>query len=345
MEEGIIQDIDIFREDYLPSHILCREAEIKELVSFLKPASYGRKPKNVMLFGKPGTGKTTLAKYALSKLKSEAGLSGAYVDIWENKTQYSVLEKLVQEEKIFFAEAREVRCKLAKFREHIEGSPYLVVLDDIDMTSPKEREDILKSLIETDKVGVICTSQDANRLLLSFDRRIRSRFMASKIEIKPYEKKDLFKILKQRAELALYPNSFDENTLKIIANMAEGDCRVAVQTLRVAGEIAEKDAKRIECEHVKKAFKTTSKLRRRYYLYKLTEHHRIIYRIIESKEGIISPALWENYLKICRKKGIKSIARRTFTKYIRRLKNISMIESKRASVRGRVRKFFVKKEG
>ncbi|MCK4827658.1 hypothetical protein KA005_68660, partial [bacterium] len=57
------------------------------------------------------------------------------------------------------------------------------------------------------------------------------------------------------SELALHPGSWREKTLNKIATLAEGDARVAIQTLKNAAYNAENDfSKTIREKHIKEGY-------------------------------------------------------------------------------------------
>lgn len=58
-----------------PDEVVCREAEISRISSFLDTHISGRKPGSLYISGAPGTGKTAVIKHLLDK-KSSVSSSG-----------------------------------------------------------------------------------------------------------------------------------------------------------------------------------------------------------------------------------------------------------------------------
>ena len=76
-------------EAFIPTRILHREGQLRELERCLKPALKKRSIENVFLVGPSGTGKTTLAKWILESYFKEIS---AYVNCWKYRSTHEVLK-------------------------------------------------------------------------------------------------------------------------------------------------------------------------------------------------------------------------------------------------------------
>jgi len=336
-EKGIVANPDLLGEEYIPPRILGREFQMNELQFCLAPALEGRKPEHCWLYGKPGTGKTATAKFILKKLTHEAGVKGIYINCWEYNTFYAVIDKIVAELRILGADKLSRTFKLERFQRYIGDKPFVIILDEIDRPCPKEGSSILYSLCNLGKVGLIAVCKNKHALF-GLDDRVASRLQPTRIEFPPYSVKDFVSILRQRAEWALYPETWDEVILKKIAELCGGDARVAIRTLRNASHQAERECKtRIEYEDVHKGWNSAKDLKKTYLLNKLTEHHRLLYEIIKKQKEVLSGKLWSLYLNECQRKKIKPMAVRTYSIYTNKLIELGLIRAERALVRGKVR--------
>lgn len=172
------------------------------------------------------------------------------------------------------------------------------------------------------------------------DDRIKSRLSLKQIEFLPYSDEDLLYILEQRANFALHPDSWTKETLGKIAHLAEGDARVAIQTLKNAAYNAENDySQEIKNKHIKSAYNSAKDIKKIYLLNKLTEHHRILHGLIKKAGEIKSGILWKEYLKECKKLKRQPIAQRTYSEYVNKLIELDLVRWDRALVRGKVRTF------
>jgi cell division control protein 6 len=118
---------------------------------------------------------------------------------------------------------------------------------------------------------------------------------------------ELVDILRDRAVKALHPNSWHSETLSMIAEKAKGDARIAIQTLRNATlNAGSEGARKIGAKHIRKGLSDNDKLKKNYQLKRLTEHHRLLYRIIKEHPGITSPELFETYFEECEARNWKA---------------------------------------
>jgi len=266
-------------------------------------------------------------------------VKGVYINCWEHNSYYSVLDKLVRELRILGAEKLNTSFKLERLRQFMGNMPFLIVLDEIDMPKKMERNSIIYSLCNIGKVGLIfvCNSTD---IFFSLDERIRSRLNAILIEFEAYTISELRHILKRRAELSLRPGSWSDNILKKIAEIAQGDARIAFQTLKNAAYYAENESSRkIVVKHIKEGYISARDLKKAYLLNKLTSHHKLLYKLVKEKIEIHSGKLWKAYLAKCRELKKQPIALRTYSEYMNKLIELDLVQWDRALVRGKVRVF------
>ena len=92
------------------------------------------------------------------------------------------------------------------------------------------------------------------------------------------------------------------------------------------------------------AWNVARELKDVYALSALSDHHKLIYQLIQKKGEVLSGQLWRLYLTRCKAKRIKPIAVRTFSNYMNRLIREGLIATNRAPLRGRVRIFKIKKK-
>jgi Cdc6-like AAA superfamily ATPase len=296
---------------------------------------------NAWLYGPPGTGKTATSRYVLRQLIQTYKVYGVYVNCWDRASLYSVLEKVITELRILGAEKPDSSFKMERLQRHLKDTPLVLVLDEIDQPPPKERNSILYNLCSLQNVGLICIC-NSRSFLFELDERIKSRLNVTQIEFRPYSVSDLVYILSLRAETALVPRTWDKGILEAISGMADGDARIAIQTLKNSAYYAEKsNSPKILPGHVEKGWKDAKVIKKTYLLNKLTTDHRILFEIIKSKKEVLSNQLWGDYISEARRKGVKAIALRTYSEYVNKLRDLGLIKADRARVRGKVRVFRV----
>ena len=324
-ENGTVKNTEVLEEGHAPASLLAREEQIRELQLCLAPTLRKRKPVSVWLYGKPGTGKTAVTRLVLEQLKEQAGVPGIYVDCWEHNSLYAVSDKLVTDLRIMFAERPDTILKLERFQRAIGNKPFIIVLDEIDKPSPKERNAILYSLADIGNVGLVCIC-NSRYFLFSLDERTQSRLSPKQIGFTPYSHDELISILEQRAEDSLRADCWTGEILERIAELAEGDARMAIQMLRKSAELAESsNSNKISDEYINMAWSSAKELKTRYLLEGLSEHHRLIHGIIGQRPGNSSGRIWADYIRACVQLRRRPIATRTFSAYLSKLIELRLI--------------------
>ena len=64
----ILKDSQVLSPDYLPPQLIGRKNEITDLARIFKPLDSKGYPSNALVLGYPGSGKTVVTKFLLSKL-------------------------------------------------------------------------------------------------------------------------------------------------------------------------------------------------------------------------------------------------------------------------------------
>lgn len=340
MVNGIIADPEVLEEEYIPQNIPCREVQKKELAFCLSPIEKGMKPLDCLCHGKPGTGKTALVKYILQQVQETTNAFAFYVNCWENKTLNLILDRIVEQSSLVIAE-KSYSVKLSRVKQKIGNRPCVVALDEVDKLERKDLNDILYMLKEIGKVGIVCIS-NTRKYVLDLDPRAISRMRFTSIEFPAYSNEELLTILKHRVIDcgAFYPNTYTIAILEKVADLAAGDARVAIQSLRNAASIAEKMNKtKISEEDVDKGYEEVKEIKKKYYLERLTPHHKLIVDIVRENPQISSKNFYNVYKHECKKLALTSLSSRTFNNYVRELLELGYLRYERAKLRGNVRTF------
>ncbi len=273
-KNGIFKNKSLLQHNYTPSEIPHREEQIKQIASILAPVLRGEKTSNLFLYGKTGTGKTLAMKYVQEELykrvkkDSNFKLKIEYLNCKLKKvsdTEYRILAELIKKM------GGEVpltglptQAVYSKFIETIDSEKNLVVLilDEIDQTVKKISNDFLYNLVRLNSElskSQICIVGISNNLtfLDELDPRVRSSLSEEEILFHPYNALQIQDILNQRAHMAFKEGVLQEGVVSKCAAFAakeHGDARRALDLLRVAGELAERDnSKKIFLKYIDEA--------------------------------------------------------------------------------------------
>jgi len=97
----IFQDRNVLSPHYIPEHLPYRDKEIEKIMKILAPALSQKRPNNLFIYGKPGTGKTASTKHVLDRLervkeKYGAKVESLYINCRVHNTKYQVLLKCAE---------------------------------------------------------------------------------------------------------------------------------------------------------------------------------------------------------------------------------------------------------
>jgi len=138
----------------------------------------------------------------------------------------------------------------------------VIMLDEIDKLVEKSGDDTLYNLsrmnseLDNSRVSIIGISNDL-KFTDFLDPRVKSSLGEEEIVFPPYDANQLRDILQHRADVAFKEDSLSEDVIPLCAAFAaqeHGDARRALDLLRTAGELAERDQTgKITEDHVRQA--------------------------------------------------------------------------------------------
>ncbi|MBI4163694.1 MAG: orc1/cdc6 family replication initiation protein [Candidatus Aenigmarchaeota archaeon] len=323
----IIKDLRVLTEHFIPRRIIHRTGQLEVLRDNLKPLVNEEIPRSSFLHGPPGTGKTCMSQYIVDELKAHTPVLSAYINCWSYPSRFKILFNILQSLGHNFINRKGTPTDelIDTLKNKIKNRPCIIVLDEADQL---EDEKILYDLLEIEKVCIILIA-NTETLFATIDPRIRSRLQSiDRIEFRPYSTREIFDILKDRADLGLVNDAISAEQLTKIADLSGGDARIALNILRIAAEEAEKkDAEKVSDSHIERAAPKTKNLEADRLLESLNTHQKILYGIVKSSKEISSSDLHEKYLSTCAEKNIEPIVDRTVRKYLERLEAFKLVAS------------------
>lgn len=352
-QEPIFNDKKVLQASYTPDALLHRDGEIDQLAKILAPALRMEKPSNVFLYGKTGTGKTVTALYTTAEIKKiseqkNIPLKIIYVNCKLSRiadTEYRVIAQLAREfgkeipstglptdevYKIFFS--------AIDYKEQL----IILILDEIDQLIKKVGDGIIYNLtrintnLRQSQLSIIGISNDlvfANHL----DPRVKSSLSEEEVLFPSYNAIQLQDILRKRAVFAFKGAVIQLGVIEKCAAYAareHGDARRALELLRVAGEIAERNGEqsvnishideaeeKIERDRVIDIVKTQPKQQQ-------TTLYAIFSLYKEKNNKIYTGEVYDIYKNICQKVGLYPLTQRRLSDIIAELDMLGIINAK-----------------
>jgi len=347
----LFRDREVLRHDYLPEKLPHREEQIKLLGETVAPVLRDARCSNIFIYGTTGTGKTAVTKYVLSHLEIKAKEHGApvkfcYVNCRMTGSEYRIFANLSQSIGLVIPftglSAGEV---FDRFRNGLDTSRtiFIVVLDEVDALIKNRGDGLLYELtrinenLHKSKVTIIGISNDL-RLKEFLDPRVFSSLSEEEMVFRPYDASELRNILLDRSKLSFQEGSLSDAALNICSALAaaeHGDARRALDLLRVAGEVAERQgAKMITEEHVKDAEKHIEHNRVVEALKNLTLHSKLVLLSVYhlSKASAITGEIYDIYNELCGELGAGLLTQRRLGTLINELDAMGLLNAKVVSM-------------
>jgi cell division control protein 6 len=132
-----------------------------------------------------------------------------------------------------------------------ENKVFIIVLDEIDKSFKKNGDDIfyflttVNSMLKNSRVSIIGITNNSKFTEECLTPKIRSRLGEEKIIFPPYSLEQLIDILNDRAKIAFYPDVLEPSVINYCAAVSaqdSGDARKALDLLRIAADIAERNS-------------------------------------------------------------------------------------------------------
>jgi len=362
--KSLIINREILHFTYIPDTIPHRNSEQEQITQTLIPILKQSRPSNLLVYGKPGTGKTLVVKKILSQIqkrveKSNFPIKLVYVNSKEETTLYGLLVSFGRElslsEKELPSTGLAISEVFKRLLKTIEENHYNVVfvIDEIDHLVhlvSKTGNDVLYQLTRANErlknatLTLVGISND-----LTFKERLDPRVISSlgeeEIVFTNYTVEQLKKILEDRIQLAFIKGAIEESAINLCAAMAgreHGDARRAIDLLRVAGEIAEREqSNTVKEEHIRKASQKIEEDKETTALRSYPLHEKLLIIAVMKALGLSTGEIYTTYKSLCKIIRQKELTQRRVTQMLSEIELSGIIAGKiiHQGIHGRTKKY------
>ncbi len=362
--KSLIINREILHFTYIPNTILHRNEEQEKVTQSLLPILKQSRPSNLLIYGKPGTGKTLVVRKVLLKIqerveKSNFPIRLIYTNSKEETTLYGLLvsfgrqlglsEKDLPTTGLAISEVFKRLLKVIT-KEQINA---IFVIDEIDYLAhlvSKTGKDILYQLtranerLQKGSLTLVGISND-----LTFKERLDPRVISSlgeeEIVFPNYTVEQIREILEDRISMAFMDGVLEKSALNLCAAMAgreHGDARRAIDLLRVAGEIAEREqTSSINEEHIRAAAQKIEENKEVVALQSYPLHEKLLVIAVMKTSGLSTGEIYTSYKNVCKMTRQKELTQRRITQMLSDIELSGIITGRiiHQGIHGRTKKF------
>lgn len=253
--QSVFRRKEVFSLSWIPDKIFHRDEQIDALKNLLQDTHRGIKPRNCLLIGDYGTGKTLVAKVITEKFEQEAQttkIKTHYINCSDNDTHTQIIRGI-----LYQVDSEKGRSGFPTdtyqlwLKEYADQQDYVfLLLDEVDkvifnkegscerlfyfLTRSLENVSLI---MLTNKMGLSTYLQD------NLDSRVRDTLRYQIIPFPDYGMGELSQILKDRCELGLNLAAWNMDVVMKISEYSHQNglrARGLVDVTRTAGELADR---------------------------------------------------------------------------------------------------------
>jgi len=283
-QQGLIRDRSLLDPNFVveEDRIVGRDEQLQEVTKMLRVALGDNRPPNLFLYGPSGTGKSLITKAVCNNISRicdsrEIRFGTIEVNCQDLDTLgvaiYELAQQAADEAGVDVEVPKHGVATKEKWDElyrivNTHFDSVVFVLDELDMLvgrRDKQEPAFSRLLYQLSRAGandeltayisVVAISNDT-KMMESVGSRAVSSFTPEDVHFDDYDANQLQSILRRRED-AFHDDVVDDDVIPLAAAFAaqtHGDARKAIDLMRVAGELAEREGDtRVQEEHVREA--------------------------------------------------------------------------------------------
>lgn len=364
MGVSLFADRDVLHHSHIPDAIQHRDAEQTQVTQSLLPIIRGSRPSNLLVYGKPGTGKTLVVRKVILKIQKSVKMRNfpiklVYTNAKVETTLYGLLvsfgRQLGMDDKELPWTGISISSLFTRILSKIQrdSANIVLVIDEIDFLAKivsKGSKDILYHITRANERlqgGSLTFVGISNNLTFKdiLDPRVISSLSEEEIVFPNYTIEQLRTIILERIRAAFNPGVVAESASNLCATLAgreHGDARRAIDLIRVAGEIAERDqSTSVIGDHVHAAFEKIEEDKETTAIKSYPLHEKLVLAAVMRANGSTTGGIYNTYKELCRGVRQKELTQRRITQMLSEIEMSGLISGRlvHQGVHGNTKKF------